>query len=36
MRIYPRRGIATVVIANNTSFDVKEFLKTADAEFASP
>jgi CubicO group peptidase (beta-lactamase class C family) len=33
MRIYPALGIATVVIANNTSFDAKGFLNTVDKEF---
>ena len=33
MRIYPAQKIATVVIASNTSFDVKDFLNTADKEF---
>ncbi len=33
MRIYPSQKIATVVIANNTSFDVKEFLNNVDREF---
>jgi D-alanyl-D-alanine carboxypeptidase len=33
MRIYPVHGIASVVIANNTSFDTKDFLNTMDNEF---
>jgi len=33
MRVYPPKGIATVVLANNTSFDVKAFLNTLDPEF---
>jgi hypothetical protein len=33
MRIYPSRGIASVVIANNTSFGVKDLLNTVDGEF---
>ncbi|HEY7726564.1 MAG TPA: serine hydrolase domain-containing protein [Anaeromyxobacteraceae bacterium] len=33
MRVYRSAGIATVVIANNGSFDVKAFLDTADREF---
>ena len=33
MRIYPDQRIASVVIANNTSFNVKKFLNTADREF---
>jgi len=33
MRIYPSSGIASVVIANNTSFDVKDFLDSVDKEF---
>ena len=34
MRVYPALRIASVVIANNTSFDVKEFLNTVDKEFS--
>lgn len=33
MRIYPAYGIASVVISNNTSFNVKGFLNTVDKEF---
>lgn len=33
MRVYPSHGIASVVIANNTSFDAKGFLNTVDREF---
>jgi len=33
MRIYPGPGIASVVIADNTSFDTNEFLDKADKEF---
>jgi hypothetical protein len=33
MRIYPVQGIASVVIANNTSFDADAFLNTVDKEF---
>jgi D-alanyl-D-alanine carboxypeptidase len=33
MRIYPDYGIASVVIANNTSFDAKDFLNNVDKEF---
>jgi hypothetical protein len=33
MRIYPSRGIASVVIANNTSFGVKDLLNAVDGEF---
>ena len=33
MRIYPTHGIASVVIANNTSFDARGFLNTVDKEF---
>jgi len=33
MRIYPVRKIASVVIANSTSFDAKGFLNTVDREF---
>ncbi len=33
MRIYHTLGIASVVIANNTSFNVKGFLNTVDKEF---
>jgi len=33
MRIYPEYGFATVVIANNTSFDAKGFLNCVDKEF---
>jgi len=33
MRIYPSRDRASVVMANNTSFDVKGFLNAADKEF---
>ncbi len=33
MRVYPSRDRASVVIANNTSFDVKSFLNAADREF---
>jgi CubicO group peptidase (beta-lactamase class C family) len=33
MRIYPEQRLASVVIANNTSFGVKDFLDTADKEF---
>ena len=33
MRIYPAYGIASVVIANNTSFNVKDFLNIVDKEF---
>jgi D-alanyl-D-alanine carboxypeptidase len=33
MRIYPAQRIASVVIANNTSFDAKNFLNIVDEEF---
>jgi D-alanyl-D-alanine carboxypeptidase len=33
MRIYPASGIASVVIANNMSFDGHGFLDTVDKEF---
>jgi D-alanyl-D-alanine carboxypeptidase len=33
MRVYPSHGIASVVIANNTSFDARGFLNTVDKEF---
>ncbi len=33
MRVYPEQEIAAVVIANNTSFDAKNFLNTADKSF---
>jgi len=33
MRVYRSKGIATVVLANNTSFDVKAFLNTLDPWF---
>lgn len=33
MRVYPSHEIASVVIANNTSFDAKDFLNTVDREF---
>lgn len=33
MRVYPVQKIASVVIANNTSFDAKGFLNTVDKEF---
>jgi D-alanyl-D-alanine carboxypeptidase len=33
MRVYPDEGIASVVIANNTSFDAKGFLNAVDKEF---
>jgi hypothetical protein len=33
MRIYPAFGIASVGIANNTSFDAHGFLDTVDKEF---
>jgi CubicO group peptidase (beta-lactamase class C family) len=33
MRVYPAAAIASVVIANNGSFDVKGFLDTNDREF---
>ena len=33
MRVYPELRIASVVIANNASFNVKRFLNTADREF---
>jgi D-alanyl-D-alanine carboxypeptidase len=33
MRIYPTLGIASAVIANNTSFGTKGFLNTVDREF---
>jgi len=33
MRIYPAKGIASVVMANRTSFDAKKFLNDLDAEF---
>lgn len=33
MRIYPVERIASVVMANRTSFDVKKFLSDLDAEF---
>jgi D-alanyl-D-alanine carboxypeptidase len=33
MRLYPAAGVATVAIANNTSFDATGFLSTADREF---
>jgi CubicO group peptidase (beta-lactamase class C family) len=33
MRIYPTRRLASVVIANNTSFDAGSFLDEVDAEF---
>lgn len=33
MRIYPAKGIASVVMANQTSFDAKKLLNDLDAEF---
>jgi CubicO group peptidase (beta-lactamase class C family) len=33
MRLYPSAGVASVVIANNASFDPGEFLKRVDREF---
>lgn len=33
MRLYRDKGIASVVLANNTTFDVKDFLDTADRYF---
>lgn len=33
IRLYPAYGIASVVISNNTSFNVKDFLNTVDKEF---
>lgn len=33
MRIYPKQRTASVVISNNTSYDVKKFLNIADKEF---
>ncbi len=33
MRVYPNEGVASVVIANNTSFGSTEFLNTTDQEF---
>ena len=33
MRVYPDHDIATVVIANNTTFDAGDFLNTADWAF---
>lgn len=33
MRIYPSRQRASVVISNNTSFNVKDFLNTVDKQF---
>jgi hypothetical protein len=33
MRCYPSIGIASVVIANNTAFNVNRLLNTADREF---
>lgn len=33
MRVYPTQRIASIVIANNTSFDAKGFLNTVDREF---
>lgn len=33
MRIYPARGVATVVMSNSTGFDVKRVLNRLDAEF---
>ena len=36
MRVYPERGIATVVIANATSFKVRACLDTLDRVFLAP
>lgn len=33
MRVYPSKGIGTVVMANQTSFDSTRFLNTLDVEF---
>jgi CubicO group peptidase (beta-lactamase class C family) len=33
MRIYPGKNCTSIVIANNTSFNVKKFLNTADRQF---
>ncbi|OGB62527.1 MAG: serine hydrolase [Caldithrix sp. RBG_13_44_9] len=33
MRIYPEKNCASVTVANNTSFNVKKFLNTADQQF---
>jgi CubicO group peptidase (beta-lactamase class C family) len=33
MRVYPSRRFASVVIANNTSFETRSFLNTLDKEF---
>jgi D-alanyl-D-alanine carboxypeptidase len=33
MRVYPNEGVASVVIANNTSFGSTEFLNNTDQEF---
>ncbi|AXR63230.1 serine hydrolase domain-containing protein [Leptospira mayottensis] len=35
MRIYPDRGIATVVISNDTEFNTRDFLNETDPEFFS-
>lgn len=35
MRVYPSMGTASVVIGNNTAFNVKGFLNSADREFFS-
>ena len=36
MRVYPGSGIATVVMANATGFDVAGLLDEADARFLHP
>jgi len=36
MRLYPAAGIASVVIANNAAFDVKDLLGDLDGEFLRP
>lgn len=33
MRVYPKRGIATVVMTNATGFDAAKCLDTADREW---
>jgi D-alanyl-D-alanine carboxypeptidase len=35
MRIYPRKGIASIVIANSTTFNATSFLNQMDGAFLS-